>query len=61
MRISQLRRFASAVILEITYGHKVESDDDAYLKLSDELGSISADLRGAGPVIIDFIPICALL
>lgn len=54
-------RFASAIILEIAYGRKVESNDDPYLQLSERMDDIVAGLGGTGVTVIDFLPICALI
>ena len=54
-----LDRFASAIILEIGYGHKVESDDDPYLELADQFNDAVAGLGGIGFSVVDFFPICS--
>ncbi|GJE86824.1 cytochrome P450 [Phanerochaete sordida] len=37
---AHIRRFTSAVTLEMTYGHKVTSDDDAYLQVADQMNVV---------------------
>ncbi|GJE86823.1 cytochrome P450 [Phanerochaete sordida] len=38
---AHIRRFTSAITLEMTYGHKVASDDDAYLEIADQVNIVS--------------------
>lgn len=52
-------RFASAIILEIAYGHRVESNDDTYLQLSEQLNGIIAGIGSLGVSVVDFFPIRA--
>lgn len=51
-------RFASAVILEIAYGHRVETDDDPYLQLTEDINQCVAGAGEPGMAAIDFIPLC---
>ena len=41
---AHIRRFTSAVTLEMTYGHKVTADDDAYLHIADQVNVVSTKL-----------------
>ncbi|GBE80604.1 cytochrome P450 [Sparassis crispa] len=50
-----IQRFATANIIEITYGHRVLTDDDEYVKIGKAaLDSLEAGNIGASPV--DFFP-----
>ena len=55
-----MSRYASAVILEIAYGHKVESEDDGFLKLSEQIKDVMAGVGSTGVSTIDLLPVCAL-
>ncbi|GJE94425.1 cytochrome P450 [Phanerochaete sordida] len=47
-------RFATAVVMEIAYGHKIVSDDDPYIAIAGEINDI---LGAIGDVsIVDFFP-----
>ncbi|EKM55762.1 uncharacterized protein PHACADRAFT_256621 [Phanerochaete carnosa HHB-10118-sp] len=48
------RRFTSAITLEMTYGHKVSSDDDAYLHIADRVNIVSTKMSKAA--ILDLFP-----
>ncbi|EKM54606.1 uncharacterized protein PHACADRAFT_210406 [Phanerochaete carnosa HHB-10118-sp] len=50
-----VRRFSTAVIMEITYGHKVTSDDDPYVNIAEETNRILMK-AGHSLSIIDFFP-----
>ncbi|KAJ3491621.1 hypothetical protein NLI96_g551 [Meripilus lineatus] len=58
---SHVRRFASAVILEIAYGHRVETDDDPYLQLTEDINQCVAGAGEPGMAAIDFIPLLRYL
>nr|BAL05151.1 cytochrome P450 [Phanerodontia chrysosporium] len=51
---AHLRRFASAITLEMTYGHKVSSDDDAYLDIADKVNVVLTKMSKAA--ILDLFP-----
>ena len=51
-------RFASAVIMEIAYGHRIETDDDRYLTLSEQVNQAAAGAGDAGVSLVDLLPIC---
>ncbi|KAF8915153.1 cytochrome P450 [Mucidula mucida] len=53
--ISHLRRNAGAMILNITYGHKVTTNDDYLLRLVEETFVIS-ERRFQQPFMVDFFP-----
>ena len=53
-----LRRFATAIIIKIAYGHDIVSDDDHYLKITDEIGSALNNSGPVGNTPVDWIPVC---
>ncbi|KAJ3485898.1 hypothetical protein NLI96_g4619 [Meripilus lineatus] len=53
---SHAKQFSSAVVLEMTYGHKIVPGD-RFLKNAEVLDKMIADAGGAGLVILDFFPI----
>ncbi|KAJ3486701.1 hypothetical protein NLI96_g4059 [Meripilus lineatus] len=55
--LSHVKRFSSGIILEIAYGHRVESEDDSYLKLTENLNAVVAGLGTTGVSIVDILPI----
>ncbi|EKM54589.1 uncharacterized protein PHACADRAFT_146690 [Phanerochaete carnosa HHB-10118-sp] len=50
-----VRQFSAAVIMEITYGHKVTSDDDPYINIAEGMARILTE-AGHTLSIIDFFP-----
>ena len=52
------RRFAVAIILKIAYGHDVVSDDDYFLKLTDDIAFASNNSGPVGNTPLDWFPIC---
>lgn len=40
-------RFTSAITLEMTYGHKVDSDDDAFLHTADQVTAVVTKIAKA--------------
>ncbi|KAJ3491620.1 hypothetical protein NLI96_g552 [Meripilus lineatus] len=52
-----VRRFASAVILEIAYGHRIQTDDDPYLQSTEHINQSLAGAGEPGMTAIDHIPI----
>ncbi len=53
-----MRRFTTAITIKIAYGHGIISDDDEYLKLTEELGSAVSNTGPVGNTPVDWIPIC---
>ncbi|KAI0792429.1 cytochrome P450 monooxygenase [Abortiporus biennis] len=49
-------RFAAGVILDITYGHRVMSDDDEQLNLSMRAFNETANNGSPGALLVDFFP-----
>lgn len=54
-------RFATAVIMEITYGHRIETDDDPYLRLAKDVDRLLNGAGSAGASVVDFFPFRKLL
>ena len=51
-------RYVTAVVLEISYGRNVVSDDDKFLKNAEILDELIAAVGATGLNILDFLPIC---
>ncbi|KAF8073626.1 cytochrome P450 [Lyophyllum atratum] len=51
-----LVRFATAIIIEIAYGHQIVSDDDPYIKLGDDISLASANSGPPGGTPVDIFP-----
>ncbi|KAJ6602647.1 cytochrome P450 [Mycena vulgaris] len=51
-----IRRYAGAVVLRIAYGHIVESDDDKYVLLAEELAHITTAAIEPGKWLVDSFP-----
>ncbi|EGO28626.1 hypothetical protein SERLADRAFT_413459 [Serpula lacrymans var. lacrymans S7.9] len=49
--------FAAGTIMQITYGHAVESIDDQYIKLADDVLDAALNYGSAGSEIVDLIPV----
>jgi len=49
------------VVLNITYGHKVESIEDPLVINCDKAMINTVNVPGPGSVMVDFIPICAFV
>ena len=45
-------------MIEVVYGHKVTSADDAHLKLADRSIELVGEIGNIGGTIIDFFPFC---
>ncbi|GJE94427.1 cytochrome P450 [Phanerochaete sordida] len=54
-RLTGFTRFSTAVIMEITYGHKIKSDNDPYVKCAEDTNKV---LMGVGhsASILDLLP-----
>lgn len=46
------------MIVEITYGHCVESSDDKYIHLAERATSATLESGDAGGMLVDFFPTC---
>ncbi|OSD02803.1 cytochrome P450 [Trametes coccinea BRFM310] len=51
-----IRRFGAAVIIKIAYGHEIESDDDAYIKMTENVSLAHVDAGDPGTAPVDFFP-----
>ncbi|KAJ7046067.1 cytochrome P450 [Mycena alexandri] len=51
-----IRRYAGSVVLRIAYGHVVESDDDKYVLLAEELAHITTAAIQPGKWLVDSFP-----
>ncbi|KAH9952213.1 cytochrome P450 [Amylocystis lapponica] len=52
-----VRRFGSAVVMKITYGHQIESDDDEYIKMTENVSEAHALAGDPGSTPVDIFPI----
>ncbi|KAJ8480992.1 hypothetical protein ONZ45_g15455 [Pleurotus djamor] len=52
-----IQRYATSIVLRITYGYQVVSDDDDFLKLIDFFGEIQKQSGPPGGTLIDLFPI----
>ena len=55
------RRFGAAVIMKIAYGHQIETDDDEYIKMTENVSLAHVDAGDPGTAPVDFFPSRALL
>ncbi|KAJ3474621.1 hypothetical protein NLI96_g12354 [Meripilus lineatus] len=51
-----IQRFASAVVMEIAYGHHVSSPDDPYLRIADKINELVAGIGAQGSNLVDLFP-----
>ncbi|OBZ68047.1 O-methylsterigmatocystin oxidoreductase [Grifola frondosa] len=49
--------FAAALVVEITYGHRVTSLDDKYIGLAERATTATAEAGSPGSMLVDFFPI----
>ncbi|RDB17679.1 hypothetical protein Hypma_001255 [Hypsizygus marmoreus] len=49
-------RFSTAIIMQVSFGHQVNSDDDIYVKIAQESGDIVNNAGPSGSTPIDFFP-----
>ena len=47
--------------MKIAYGHQIESDDDEYIKLTENVSLAHVDARDPGTAPVDFFPFRAFL
>ncbi|TFK67985.1 cytochrome P450 [Pluteus cervinus] len=55
--VDHLRRYAAATILKITYGHKVTSVDDLFVRLAERAGTLTVESGSPAATLVDFFPI----
>ncbi|TFK36152.1 cytochrome P450 [Crucibulum laeve] len=53
---NHIRKFATCIIIRITYGHNVTSADDPYLKITGDVGHCLTNCGSPGSNIVDLIP-----
>lgn len=49
-------RFATAIIIRIAFGHQISSDDDPYVKISQDAGYALSNAGSPGSTPVDFFP-----
>ncbi|KAG5645999.1 hypothetical protein DXG03_004601 [Asterophora parasitica] len=54
-------RFSTAIVIEITFGHRIIADDDPYLKLADEFARSSTQTGPPGGTAVDLFPFSMVL
>lgn len=52
------RRFNSALMMETTYGHKVNGLDDEFVKFAQVAIEATVAAGSPGSMLVDFFPIC---
>jgi hypothetical protein len=50
------RRFSTAIIMRVAYGHQITSDDDPYVKIAHDTGYALSNAGSPGSTPVDFIP-----
>ncbi|KAH8114956.1 cytochrome P450 [Phellopilus nigrolimitatus] len=55
--IKHVNRMSTGTLMMATYGHKVESDNDAYAMIAVEASSLATEGGAPGASLVDFIPI----
>lgn len=50
--------YATAVVLQIAYGHEITSDEDPFLQNAHALDRLFARFVNAGSSAVDFFPAC---
>ncbi|KAG6875902.1 hypothetical protein C0993_006856, partial [Termitomyces sp. T159_Od127] len=49
-------RFATAVIMDLIYGHRVETDNDPYVEIAEDCSRLLQDVGPPGGTPVDFFP-----
>lgn len=55
--VARLGRWATGMIMEITYGHRIDSLEDPYVKLVHEAASATVAAGSPGSMLVDFFPV----
>ncbi|KAI0313057.1 cytochrome P450 monooxygenase [Amylostereum chailletii] len=55
--MSHVRRLSAGVIMNIAYGHTVQSVDELYVRLAEEAGEATVTAGSPGSMLVDFFPI----
>ncbi|EGN94698.1 hypothetical protein SERLA73DRAFT_187752 [Serpula lacrymans var. lacrymans S7.3] len=53
---THIRRFAAGTIMQIAYGHTVDSVEDKYIKLADEALTATVNYGSPGSQLVDLVP-----
>ncbi|KAF9460615.1 cytochrome P450 CYP621A2 [Collybia nuda] len=51
-----IRRFSTAIIMRLAYGHQITSDDDPYVKIAEDTGYALSNGGPPGSTPVDFFP-----
>ncbi|KAF9459489.1 cytochrome P450 [Collybia nuda] len=51
-----IRRFSTAVVMRLTYGHQITSDDDLYVKIADDVGYALSNGGSPGGTLLEYFP-----
>ncbi|KAF9262286.1 hypothetical protein L218DRAFT_868068 [Marasmius fiardii PR-910] len=54
--LKYVNRFIVSIIMRVTYGHQVKSDDDIFLKIANDFTHISQNSGPIGNTPVDFFP-----
>jgi hypothetical protein len=52
------RRFASALVMVVAYGHRIRSDDDEYMKMGVTFSAAIDECVSVGTTPPDLLPFC---
>ncbi|KAJ3492026.1 hypothetical protein NLI96_g262 [Meripilus lineatus] len=55
--VGHAHRFATGIIMDITYGHRIISNDDPYLQMADRVSRIAFESGNFGTNLVDIFPI----
>ncbi|KAF9456703.1 cytochrome P450 1A2 [Collybia nuda] len=55
-RDDHIRRFSTAIIIRIAFGHQITSDDDPYVKFAERVGYAISNCGTPGNTPVDFLP-----
>ena|SRR5271170_5284098 len=56
--VTFISSFSTAIIMRIAYGHRVVSDDDQFIRLTNERGYAVSNSGSPGSTPVDFFPFC---
>lgn len=51
-------RWATGMIMDITYGHCIDSLEDKYVKLAHDATEATVRAGSPGSMLVDFFPVC---
>ncbi|KAF9456701.1 cytochrome P450 [Collybia nuda] len=55
-RDDSVRRFATAIIIRVTFGHQITTDNDPYVKIADGIGYALGNAGSPGASAVDYFP-----